>query len=109
VGAGTAESYECVEGAATRPLASGYVRREPENTVLVLWFARGVHQCTFAAPPLRPWYPHKRGMSFADVLRAAQRVLAPLDVLDPGRSIDNLRETQTQALPGPTTRFKRAA
>lgn len=78
-------------------------------TTLVLWFARGVHQCSFAAPPLRPWYPHKRGMSFADVLRAAQRVLVSLDVLDPGRSLDNLRETQTRAPSGPTIRFKRAA
>ncbi len=34
-------------------------------------------------PPLRPWYSHKQGLCFADILRTAQRVLAPLDVLDP--------------------------
>jgi hypothetical protein len=62
-------------------------------TILVLWFARGAHLTPFATPPLRPWYPHKQGLSFADVLRAAQQVLTPLDVLDPASSFDNLRKT----------------
>lgn len=61
-------------------------------TTLVLWFAEGVHRTCIAAPPLRPWYRHKRGLCFADALRAAQRALAPLDVLDPRRSLANLRE-----------------
>jgi SRSO17 transposase len=61
-------------------------------TTLVLWFMQGIHQTTLATPPLRPWYTHKRGLSFADVLRAAQRTLAPLDVLDPARSLNNLHE-----------------
>lgn len=61
-------------------------------TILVLWFMKGIHQTTLATPPLRPWYRHKRGLSFADVLRAAQRALAPLDVLDPAHSLDNLRK-----------------
>src|SRR3972149_6502949 len=46
--------------------------------VLVLWFADGIWQTALAAPPLRPWYAHKRQASFADVLRAAQRVLGPV-------------------------------
>jgi len=62
-------------------------------TTLVMWFAKCVHGKPIAAPPLRPWYTHKRGASFADVLRAAQRTLAPLDVLDPRRSLDNLRKS----------------
>lgn len=78
-------------------------------TTLVLWFARGVHQCPFAAPPVRPWYPHKRGMSFADVLRAAQRVLAAFDVLDPVSSLDNLRKTRPRSLRTPTIRLRHAA
>lgn len=78
-------------------------------TTLVLWFARDIHQCSFAAPPLRPWYPHKRGMSFADVLRAAQRVLAPLDVLDPVSSLANLRKTRPPASWSPPTRLRRVA
>lgn len=66
-------------------------------TTLVLWFVDDVWNSPFAAPPIRPWYRHKRGLCFADVLRAAQRILAPLDVLDPARSLDDLRETD--ALP----------
>ena len=61
-------------------------------TILVLWFMKGIHQTTLATPPLRPWYSHKRGLSFADVLRAAQRTLAPMDVLDPARSLNNLHK-----------------
>ncbi len=61
-------------------------------TTLVLWFAEGVHRTRIAAPPLRPWYRHKQGFCFADVLRAAQRALSPLDVLDPRRSLGNLHK-----------------
>ena len=61
-------------------------------TGLVLWFAQRAHATTLAAPPIRPWYRHKRGSSFADVLRTAQRVLAPLDVLDPRCGLDNLNQ-----------------
>lgn len=62
-------------------------------TTLVLWFTQGVHRTEIASPPKRPWYPHKQGLCFADVLRSAQRALLPLDVLDPQRSLDNLRES----------------
>jgi len=63
--------------------------------VLVLWFADGIWQTALAAPPLRPWYRHKRHASFADVLRAAQRVLAPVDVLAPARGFRNLPDIAT--------------
>ena len=66
-------------------------------TVLVLWFAQRAHTTILAAPPLRPWYTHKQGFSFADVLRTAQRVLAPLDVLDPANSLANLRKSSPSA------------
>lgn len=62
-------------------------------TTLVLWFSEHVYQTPLAEPPVRPWYRHKRGSSFADILRAAQRVLCRVDVLDPLRSLDNLRKT----------------
>jgi hypothetical protein len=71
-------------------------------TTLILWFAAGAHRSPLAAPPLRPWYPHKRGYSFADVLRTAQRALEPLDVLDPRRSLGNLHKS----CPAPMTRRK---
>jgi hypothetical protein len=61
-------------------------------SLLVLWFVEHAHTTSIATPPLRPWYRHKRGFSFEDVLRTAQRVLAPLDVLDPHRGLANLRE-----------------
>lgn len=61
-------------------------------TFLIMWFVQHAHMTSFATPPMRPWYPHKQGLSFADVLRTAQRVLAPLDVLDPRRSLDNLQQ-----------------
>ena len=66
-------------------------------TLLVIWFVQHAHSTRFAVAPIRPWYGHKRGFSFADVLRTAQRVLAPLDVLDPRRSLANLRQLR----PGP--------
>lgn len=61
-------------------------------TMLVLWFADGIWSTPLAAPPIRPWYTHRKHASFADVLRAAQRVLANVDVLDPARDLHNLHE-----------------
>lgn len=87
----SARKKEAVE--RTAPFV-GYI-----YTILVLWFMAGAHDTPVATPPVRPWYTHKEGSSFADVLRAAQRALLPLDVLDPARSLDNLRE-----LPGDTHR-----
>jgi hypothetical protein len=59
-------------------------------TTLVVWAAEGAFRSPLAAPPTRPWYRHKKGLSFADVLRTAQRALLPIDVLDPARSLDDL-------------------
>jgi SRSO17 transposase len=61
-------------------------------TSLVLWFAEGIWTTHLATPPLRPWYRHKQGLCFADVVRAAQRLFMHIDVLDPERTCDNLRE-----------------
>jgi len=61
-------------------------------TTLVLWFARDVWSNPIAAPPTRPWYSHKKNFSFADVLRAAQRVLVGVDVLDLACNLNNLRK-----------------
>jgi hypothetical protein len=78
-------------------------------TVLVLWFAEGVHRSRIAAPPLRPWYRHKQGLCFADVLRAAQRALTPLDVLDPRRSLANLRKPRPPHAWPRVSRLRRAS
>jgi hypothetical protein len=61
-------------------------------STLVVWFAEGVHRTTIAAPPVRPWYPHKQGLCFADVLRAARRALDGAEVLDPRRLSDDLQQ-----------------
>ena len=84
-------------------------------SLLVVWFAQHVHESPLATPPRRPWYRHKRGLSFADILRTARRVHAPLDVvalvkaiearpapnlagvLDPSHDIANL--TKSMAAP----------
>lgn len=68
-------------------------------TTLVLWFAEKVYTTPIAMPPLRPWYRHKQGFSFADVLRAAQRSLAHVDVLDLANDSDNLRELKPRPAP----------
>jgi hypothetical protein len=72
-------------------------------TTLVLWFAEGAWSSASTALPVRPWYRHKRGFAFADILRTAQRALAALDVLDPARSLDNLQQSAPQP-PAPRRR-----
>ncbi|NJK30978.1 MAG: transposase [Deltaproteobacteria bacterium] len=59
--------------------------------LLVLWFAsHGTDSSPLATPPLRPWYPHKSGFCFADILRAAQRVLDAYDIFDLSRAHEAL-------------------
>jgi hypothetical protein len=104
----SARKREAVE--RTAPFV-GYI-----YTTLVLWHADGIWANAVANPPIRPWYTWKEGRSFADVLRAAQRVLAHLDVLDPGRSLDELQQSAAAGAGGagdrraaPAAPFKRAA
>jgi hypothetical protein len=78
-------------------------------SVLVLWFANRAHRSPLATLPLRPWYRHKRGFSFADVLRAAQRALAPLDVLDPRRGLANLHQLKSFPITSSRPALRRAA
>jgi len=66
-------------------------------TTLVLWFSEHAWKNPLAAAPLRPWYAHKRGMAFADILRASQRVLAPLDIFDPPCVSNNLQKSAREA------------
>ena len=78
-------------------------------STLVLWFAERVHRMPIAAPPLRPWYPHKVGLCFADVLRTARRALDTADVLVPSRHSDNLRQLRRPQRHTPRRRFNIAA
>ena len=66
-------------------------------TALVVWFIEGASNSPLAAPPLRPWYAHKQGLSFEDILRTARRALADFDVLVPCRDIENLHQLPTRS------------
>jgi hypothetical protein len=55
------------------------------DSLLVVWFAAGAWQTPLATPPVRPWYPHKEGFSFADILRAIRRALTGVNILAEAR------------------------
>ena len=63
-------------------------------STLVVWFAEGVYASAIAAPPVRPWYPHKRGLCFADILRAARRASDGVDVLVLSSDSANLQQSR---------------
>lgn len=62
-------------------------------STLVLWFADETYGAAIATPPIRPWYAHKKGSAFTDVLRAAQRAILSCDVLDRRCYSDDLRNS----------------
>ena len=66
-------------------------------SILVLWFAEGASTSPLAAPPLRPWYRHKRGLCFADILRTAQRACHDFDVLVSAPDFNNLPKRSVRA------------
>jgi hypothetical protein len=78
-------------------------------TLLVLWFVQSVSPSQATVIPIRPWYAHKRGVSFADILRTAQRVLASTDILDPSWNLDNLQKSPSTPGPSPRDAVKHAA
>lgn len=60
-------------------------------TLLVIWFTENsIDKNAIAAPPVRPWYKHKKIFSFEDILRAARRTLAPQAIFDLPSIINNL-------------------
>lgn len=78
-------------------------------TTLVAWAASTASSTIATALPDRPWYTHKQGLSFADILRAAQRALASFDVLDPRRDLADLRKTRTPRAVTSAQRLRKAA
>jgi hypothetical protein len=78
-------------------------------TLLVLWFIEGASAVGYAVMPVRPWYRHKTGLCFNDVLRAAQHVLARFDVLDPGRDVANLHRIRSHPRKPAQRPIRRAA
>jgi hypothetical protein len=78
-------------------------------STLVIWFVQGIFRMPVAALPVRPWYRHKVGLCFADILRAAQRTVADLDVLVPCCPSDNLHQTAPRSRSGPRRTIDTAA
>jgi hypothetical protein len=68
-------------------------------STLVLWFVQDIYRMPIAALPVRPWYRHKVGLCFADILRAAQRTVTHVDVLVPCCDVDNLQQPATPSRP----------
>ena len=60
-------------------------------TVLVVWFLESHGSVFVATPPERPWYPHKSGLSFADILREARAALTGADILTLAGNSRNLK------------------
>jgi hypothetical protein len=61
-------------------------------TALVVWFLEGASHSRLATPPLRPWYRHKKGLCFADILRTAQRAAFGTNIFDPANNITYLQK-----------------
>lgn len=78
-------------------------------TVLVLWFADGAVRTPQAALPVRPWYLHKRGFSFADILRTARRAVIGKDVLVPLNLSEDLHQPRRSSDGATLAREKQAA
>ena len=78
-------------------------------TLLVIWFVESAYPSNATGIPTRPWYTHKRGVSFADILRTAQRVLASADILDPAWKLDNLQKSPPNPGPSPPNSVKHVA
>jgi hypothetical protein len=78
-------------------------------STLVVWFVQDIHRMPVAAPPVRPWYRHKVGFCFADILRAAQRTVADVDVLVPCWHSDHLHQPLTPSRAGPRRSLDSAA
>lgn len=78
-------------------------------SVLVVWFLEH-HGHTFTASvPLRPWYRHKSGLSFADILRQARGAIATANILDLVNDLDNFKKTSPPTPPARPSDEKLAA
>ena len=62
-----------------------------------------------AALPVRPWYTHKRGLCFADILRTARRAMVRVDILDLPHDIKYLHKPSPSADFAPSPQLREAA
>lgn len=68
-------------------------------TALVVWFLEGHGRSFVVAPPIRPWYRHKSGLAFADILRAARASITTVNVLDLANGSHNFTSVPSRAPP----------
>jgi len=78
-------------------------------TALVVWFLEGARTSPLAALPVRPWYTHKRGLAFVDILRTARRAMVGFDILDPHNEIKHLPQPRRRSPTTAGARFPMAA
>ena len=57
---------------------------------VVLWYATSGRGSSVDVIPVRPWYTHKQGPSFPDMLGAAQRAAVHTGIWDPALNSNNL-------------------
>jgi hypothetical protein len=67
-------------------------------SVLVVWFIECPDARRATVLPVRPWYGHKRGLSFADILSSARRVIGSRKVLKEVYVHANLNNATARAL-----------
>ena len=83
--------------------------RDRLYTVLVVWFLEHHGRTFTASPPLRPWYPHKDGLSFADILREARSAIATVNILDLVNDSHNFKNAAPPRPPAENSGDKLAA
>lgn len=76
-------------------------------TVLVIWFLESHGTVFVAEVPYRPWYTHKSGLSFADLLRTARQAFSSADILDLINDSANLKNAPPP--PPPRTQGEKLA
>jgi hypothetical protein len=62
-------------------------------SLLVLWYVQLAAPLPHLGLPQRPWYRTKQLVSFADILRLAQRTLAPADWVNPRALLAQLQDS----------------
>jgi len=78
-------------------------------TVLVVWFLEHHGRTFIASVPLRPWYRHKSGLSFSDLLRQARGAIATANILDLVNDFENFKKVSPPAPPASPSSEKLAA
>jgi len=78
-------------------------------TALVVWFLESHGRRFEALVPIRPWYPQKSGLCFADILRTARSAIASVDILDLANGSSNFTATTPSAPPSANSNEKLAA